>query len=76
MKNLFQIYVYLLEEGTDVWRPVQAAHVRDDVYRIVSPNPDPEDEKWQFACGELVRCKEQLSREVGVHLLAYERVPK
>jgi hypothetical protein len=76
MDSLSQIYVYLLEEGTDVWRPVQAAHVRDDVYRIISSNLDPEDEKWQFASGELVRCEKRMSPEDGVHLVACERVSK
>lgn len=74
MNGSSQIYVYLLEEGIDVWRPVQAAHVRDDVYRIISSNLDPEDEKWQFASGELVCCEERTSPEDGVHLVAFERV--
>jgi hypothetical protein len=51
------IYVYLLDEGTDVWRPIEAVPVGDDVYRIVSENPYPEDEHWQFSAGDLVRCE-------------------
>lgn len=74
MERFSQIYVYLLEEGTDVWRPVQAVHVRGDVYRIISPNLDHEDEKWQFASGELVRCEERVSTNGGTYLAAYERV--
>jgi hypothetical protein len=34
-----QIYVSLLDEGTDVWRPVAAEHIRDDIYRIVGEIP-------------------------------------
>jgi hypothetical protein len=51
------IYVYLLDEGLDVWRPVKAIHIRDKIYKIVSENPDPEDEKWQFSAGDFVRCE-------------------
>ena len=43
------IYVYLLDEGTDCWRPVSAEHFRDDVYRIKGEPPDPEDEMGVFA---------------------------
>ncbi len=28
------IYVYLPNEAVDVWAPVDAEHVRDDLYRI------------------------------------------
>jgi hypothetical protein len=41
-----QIYVYLLDEGTDVWRPVEAMQLTEGVYRIASE--PAEDEKWQF----------------------------
>ena len=57
MENLTQIYVALLGEGVDVWRPLQAIHEQGDLYRIVSPNPDPEDERWQFLSGEIVLCE-------------------
>ena len=29
------VYVSLLGEGVDVWRPVSAEHIREDIYRIV-----------------------------------------
>jgi hypothetical protein len=54
--GLVQIYVALLDEGTDVWRPVQAKSLHGDVYRIVSENTDRQDEHWEFSTGELVRC--------------------
>jgi hypothetical protein len=70
------IYVYLLDEGVDCWRPVTAEHVRDDIYRIVGEAPDDlEHEKWQFMPGQLVHCKWQELVE-GVlpkrRLVAYE----
>lgn len=53
------IYVYLLDEGTDCWRPVSAEHIRDDVYQISGEAPDPENEKWEFLPGAVVRCRQQ-----------------
>ena len=67
------IYVSLLDEGVDVWRPVSAEHIRDDVYRIVGEPPDPENEKWEFLSGELVRCRQQ-ALSGGSSLVAYEAV--
>lgn len=50
------IYVALLEEGTDVWRPVQALPVGDDKFVLIRPNDyDEEDETWQFLPGAIVR---------------------
>jgi hypothetical protein len=48
------IYVALLDEGTDVWRPVQA-QPEGRFYRIVGSVP--EDERWAFQPDSLVRCE-------------------
>ena len=53
------IYVYLNDEGTGCWRPVEAVHLGKDEYRIVSENTDPEDEHWQFLTNDVVRCEER-----------------
>ena len=67
------IYVSLLDEGTDVWRPVEAVQVDKNSYRITSPSID--DESWQFGTGSLVRCRERFSEETGsLFLEAYELV--
>lgn len=50
------IYVALLDEGTEVWRPVQAVRRADDTYHITSKNDDPELEQWEFPSGSVVRC--------------------
>lgn len=69
------VYVYLLDEGTDVWRPVQARKVADDCYQLVSVNSDPVDEQWEFNTGDVVRCKtRRLSG--GDRLVAYELVQR
>lgn len=72
MSKTVTVYVYLLDEGVDVWRPVQATHIKGDTYRIESSNPDPEDESWQFGMGEIVRCRESVLSEGDV-LVAFEK---
>ena len=72
---LVTIYVYLLDEGVDVWRPVRAEQLPDELYRILGTVP--EDERWEFALGEIVRCRKQTLLEgtsPGECLVAYERV--
>ena len=59
MLNTETIYVALLDEGVDVWRPVQASRRIGETFEIVSKNDDPEDEHWQFPSGALVRCEER-----------------
>jgi hypothetical protein len=54
-RNVATIYVALLDEGVDAWRPVQAEHVGGDLYRLVGKPPD--DEVWPFATGDVVRCE-------------------
>ncbi len=65
------VYISLVDEGVDVWRPVVAEHIRDDVYRIVGEPTDPEDEKWEFLPGQHVRCRLQQLSE-GEFFVAYE----
>jgi hypothetical protein len=48
------IYMPLLNEGTDVWRPVEALHIMGDRYQIA--DAVPEGEEWAFAPGSYVTC--------------------
>lgn len=58
MKEPLQtIYVKLVGEGVDVWRPVRAKHLRDDIYVIANQPYDLQDETWQFGPGSSVICK-------------------
>lgn len=66
------IYVYMPEEAVDVWRPVDAELVSPGVYRITSPDPDPENEVWEFRSGDLVRCELRRLYD-GEHLVAIAR---
>lgn len=64
------IYVRLLDEGTDVWRPVKAMKVREGIYRIVgSDGRLYTDEHWEFLPDCLVEC-ELTALMNGVHLVA------
>ena len=49
-----KIYVYLLDEGTDVWRPVDAEALGENVYKIVG-SPRDDTENWEFPTGSVVR---------------------
>src|SRR5712692_2424623 len=55
--NTSTIYIPLLDEGTPVIRPTRAQSLGGDVYRVLAtPDYDPEDERWQFPPGSVVRC--------------------
>ena len=49
--NELQIFVRLMDEPVDVWRPVRAEHFEGDRYRIVEQPYDRESEEWQFGAG-------------------------
>lgn len=65
------IYVGLLDEGTDVWRPVKAEPLGNDLYRIDPETEIPGDEQWQFGPGDTVRCRER-NFDSGSGLEAFE----
>lgn len=49
------VYVALLNEGTTVWRPVQARCLADS--RFVLLGIVPSQEEWQFLPGQTVECE-------------------
>ena len=56
--NRVKLFVSLLAEGADVWRPTEAVPIGDGLFKILStPNYDPEDEVWEFPPGAIVRCE-------------------
>ena len=57
MSNVVTIYMYLPDEAVDTWRPVQAEHLHDNVYRILNQPYDRDDEIWQFEPGDEVVCE-------------------
>ena len=67
-----EIYVALLNEGTTVWRPVQARPLAGDEFEILGPVPA--EETWEFPPGAVVRCKTHRFNDGVVGLRAYEQV--
>jgi len=70
-----QIYVGLLGEGIDAWRPVQAEHLSGNVYRIVPQKCDREIETWEFEPGDRVVC-EHIESSDGRILAATKRATR
>jgi hypothetical protein len=71
------IYIQLLDEGVDVWRPTEGEMIADMVFKVLpTENYDPEDEHWEFPPGTIVRCEKQIlyGREAHEELVAVEKV--
>jgi hypothetical protein len=51
------IYVALLNEGTDVWRPVEAIPVKGGYQLIAADGYDINLEEWEYPPGSNVRCE-------------------
>jgi hypothetical protein len=68
-----EIYVELLGEGVEAYRPVQATQLPDGTCRIESPHNDP-DEIWRFPSGSVVRCRPTRFANDKTGLLAVELV--
>ncbi len=52
------IYVRLLNEGTDVWRPVGAIQKSADTFLLCAKRSQLNlDEEWEFPDNTLVRCE-------------------
>jgi hypothetical protein len=53
--NSVLIFVPLADEGTDVWRPVQAELIAPHKYKLLGHIPT--DEIWLFVPGQIVVCE-------------------
>jgi hypothetical protein len=72
MTETVTVYVALLDEGVNVWRPVKATLITPSVFRLCGPIP--EFEVWQFQPGELVRCENRIFAEGECQLTAIEKI--
>lgn len=52
------VYVELLNEGVEVWRPVVAKVEGEGVFRL--SDDQPEGEQWAFPPGSRVLCEDRL----------------
>ena len=56
--NTETVFVRLLDEGTDVMRPVPASRVSNGIYKLLKTDDyDPEYETWEFLPGKRVLCE-------------------
>ena len=72
--STIEIYIPLLNEGTDVLRPTQGRVLgSDEVQVLATPDYDPADEEWEFPPGTKVRCVREIrgGREL---LVARQRI--
>ena len=53
------IFVRLVDEGTDVWRPVEALAIGECLHVILEQRYDRTDEHWEFPPGAVVRTETQ-----------------
>jgi len=77
MEDLVEIYVSLPDEKEGkhtICEPVKAEHLRGNLYRIVSENADPENERWEFQTGDKVRCKRSRFDDGTIFLWAYAKM--
>jgi len=58
---MIRVYVRLLDEGVEVFRPAQATLIGPGQARLAVPSDyDPEDEHWEFEPGSVVAITERL----------------
>jgi hypothetical protein len=63
------IYIPLVDEGTDVLRPVNAVRLDQQLYQILlTEEYDSDDEKWKFPPGTIVRCREEIRAQTAIIL--------
>jgi hypothetical protein len=71
------VYVRLLDEGTDVWRPVQARQLPDGTFMLNEPEHyDPEAEAWEFPPHTRVRCASKRFSDGEQGLVAVAKLGK
>jgi len=52
-----QAFVRLIDEGTDVYRPIEVIALGAGNYEVIGPNA-PDDEVWEFPLGSIVTLSE------------------
>ena len=69
ISNIEPIYVKLLDEDIDVYRPVKAIKINDYIYKIIDDDQEAykeDGEVWEFKKGDMVKCSyKNLSKGSG-----------
>lgn len=74
VSNIEKVFVRLLDEGTNVMRPVAAQKVGGGVFHLLETlGYDPEYETWEFLPGSFVRCEPAVCGEEKI-LMAVQQV--
>ncbi len=69
------IYVKLLDEGVNVYRPVSAKEISRNIYKLSGMDQyDSSDERWEFPSESCVEVSEQHLSD-GEALIAIKLVP-
>lgn len=64
--KLVDVFVELLDEGTETWRGTKALDMGDGLYKLLpTSNYDPEDEIWAFLPGDIVAL-ERAHTNIGI----------
>jgi hypothetical protein len=72
--NFETIYVKLLDEGTDVVRPVPARRLSEGIYEVLpTANYDPKDESWEFSPGSKVAVQQTIIGNQQIYLAIAQR---
>ena len=54
--NKIRVYVRLLNEGTEVFRPTEAVELEEGLFKLMAaPYNNSEDEEWEYLPGAMVR---------------------
>jgi hypothetical protein len=62
MAEAVLIYVRLMGEGTECFRPARGFEVASGLFKLLpSPNYDSDDEQWEFPPGSVVRTEQRTS---------------
>ena len=72
LQSSARVYVALLDEGVEVWRPADAEPLGDGLYRLTGPVPDTE--IWRFPLGSVVHCEPRTFEDGNSDLVAVEEL--
>ena len=73
-RDLQQIYMPLIEEAVECWRPIEAERIGADLYLVVGTVP--EGEVWTFQPGDAVLCRNHVFEDGNYGLVAYTSIPR